>query len=327
MPPTDDPTVYFDETGNSGQNLLDPGQPVFALAGVHLDDRAAADLVAEVRCQLPSTQGEPKYGSLAKAARGRKALLRAFEQLPEGAVRAQLMHKQFMVMTKMVDLLMEPMAHAMGYNLYNGQETLALAEMMHLAGRRLGDRAAYDRMLQAFVDWVRQRASTDDLYASITSFRATVPHNEAAGLFELMEHCRPVADEAVVDLGSGDLRDTLDPAVPALYELCLDFGRSIGRFRLVHDSSKVIAQWAVTLRTAHLFPDPANPGGFVQQLPASRIEFADSRAHPQLQLADWAAGAVRQWAADKAAGSGDPFCKRLAPLVFPWVSGAVWPFP
>ncbi|GAA2064208.1 hypothetical protein GCM10009801_08660 [Streptomyces albiaxialis] len=316
----------MDETGNSGQNLLDPGQPIFALAGVHLKDETAADIVAEVCSRLPATQGEPKYGSLAKATRGREALLWAFAQLSVGSVRAMPVHKPFMVMTKMVDLLMEPLAAVTGFNLYEGQQHLALADMMHVCGTAgLGDKAAYDRMLLTFVDWVRQRTSTDDLFGAIEAFRQTVKHEGMAGFFEMLEHCRPFADEMASEIASGETRDVLDPAVPVLYRLCLNFGASIGRFRVVHDSSKVVHQWVVPLRTAHLFPDPANPGGFMQQLPVSQINFADSKAHPQLQLADWAAGALRQWAADKAAGGGDPFAERLEPLVEPWKIDMIWP--
>jgi hypothetical protein len=320
-----EPAVYVDETGNSGQNLLDPAQPVFALAGVYLADDVAADIVAEVRSRLPSTQGEPKYGSLAKTTRGREALLRAFGRLPAGSVRAMPVHKSFMVMTKMVDQLIEPLFHAAGLNLYEEQQALALAGVMHVGGRGFGERAAYDRMLLVFVDWVRQRTSTDDLFGAIGAFKATVTHESVARWFETLGNCRSVADEMAADIASGRTRDVLDPAVPVLYHLCLDLGASIGRFRLVHDSSKVVDRWTATLRTAHFFPDPARPGGFVQQMPVSRIDFADSKAHPQLQLADWAAGAVRQWAADRAAGGGDPFADRLEPLVEPWRFDAIWP--
>ncbi|MFE5091903.1 hypothetical protein ACFRCI_16250 [Streptomyces sp. NPDC056638] len=87
---------------------------------------------------------------------------------------------------------------------------------------------------------------------------------------------------------AGEHKDALDPAVPALYCLGLAFGESLGRhFRLIHDQSKVIDRNAVLLRTVHFLPNPARPGEFNQQLPVLGIEFVDSKAHPQLQVADW----------------------------------------
>lgn len=76
-------------------------------------------------------------------------------------------------------------------------------------------------------------------------------------------------------------------------------------------------------RRAHLFPHLAHPGQFNDPFPATQIDFADSEAHPQLQLADWAAGAVRQWAAHVAVGGGDRFSEELGDVVWPWVVDAV----
>lgn len=321
------PVVYADESSNSGQNLLDPHQPVFTLAGVHLPDEMAASIVDEVRSQLPPTQGEPKYGSLARSSAGRRALKRAFGSMPEGSVRSYLMDKRFMVVTKLVDVLVEPLADADGLNLYEDQAGLALAELLRMAGPVLGDAAAFHRMLQAFVDRVRQRVATDDLFTAIAAYKASIPaeHANFAGWIELLECCRGVADATAADLATGEQRDILDPAVPALYCLCTSFGESVGRFRLVHDTSKVIDRNATLLRMAHLLPDPARPGRFNDPLPAVQIDFADSTSHPQLQIADWAAGAVRQWAAHLAVGGGDRFSEELADVVKPWVIGAVWP--
>ncbi|WP_329174398.1 DUF3800 domain-containing protein [Streptomyces sp. NBC_01477] len=122
------PVVYVDESANSGQNLLDLHQPVFTVAGVHLPDDLAASIVDEVRGQLPRDLREPKYASLAGSNRGRHSLMNAFSHLSKGSVRTYLVHKRFMVMTKMVDVI-----------LYEGKETLALANMLHLAGPVMGD--------------------------------------------------------------------------------------------------------------------------------------------------------------------------------------------
>ncbi|MEJ8662301.1 DUF3800 domain-containing protein [Streptomyces sp. MS1.AVA.4] len=319
------PVVYADESSNSGQNLLDPDQPVFTVAGVHLSDELAASIVDEVSAQLPPTQGEPKYGSLARSSRGRKALMRAFEQLPEGSTRSFLVHKPFMVMTKLVDVLVEPLAHADGFNLYENKQALALAELLHMCGPVFGDAAAYRQMQQAFVDWVRQRVSTDDLFAAVAAYKKSiaVQHSDFVEYIELLEYCRCVANETAADLAAGEQRDLLDPAVTSIYCLSVSFRDSLGQFRLIHDASKVIDRHATTLSRAHLLPDPARPGYL--RPAATQIDFADSKAHPQLQLADWAAGAVRQWAAHSAVGGDDRFAQGLERVVRPWLIDAIWP--
>ncbi|MFE5795046.1 DUF3800 domain-containing protein [Streptomyces sp. NPDC056503] len=312
------PVVYVDESANSGQNLLDPHQPVFTVAGVHLSDDLAASIVDEVRGQLPSNLREPKYTSLARSSRGRKSLMNAFSRLPEGSVRTYLIHKRFMVMTKMVDVIVEPMAYRDGYNLYEGKQTLALANMLHLAGPVMGDADAYDRMLHAFVNWVRQKATTDELYAAVAALKSSVQDQQFAEYLDILEYCRPIADETAAELALYGHRDELDPALPSLPCLATTFGQTLGEFRLVHDASKVIDRNITRLHTMHLLPDPTRPGEFMNRFMGA-IEFADSKDHPQLQVADWAAGATRQWAQQTADGGGDQFSRELKAVVRPWL--------
>ncbi|MGV9625475.1 DUF3800 domain-containing protein [Streptomyces sp. NPDC003487] len=324
--PMERPVVYVDESANSGQNLLDPHQPVFTVAGVHLPDDLAASIVDEVRGQLPRNLREPKYTSLAGSSGGRKVLMNAFARLPEGSVRTYLVHKRFMVMTKLVDVIVEPMVHRDGYNLYEGRENLALANMLHLAGPVMGDADAYERMLQAFVNWVRQKATTDELYTAIAALKASIQSQQFAEYVEVLECGRPVADETAAEIASHGHRDELDPAIPSLYCLATTFGQTLGRFRLVHDASKVVDRNTTRLHTVHFLPDPARPGEFMNPFMGG-IEFADSRDHPQLQVADWAAGATRQWAQWMAGGGGDQFSRDLEPAARSWLIDGIWPAP
>ncbi|KMS74137.1 hypothetical protein ACM01_15645 [Streptomyces viridochromogenes] len=320
------PVVYVDESANSGQNLLDPHQIVFTVAGVHLAEDLAASIVDEVRGQLPRNLREPKYTSLAGSSRGRKSLMNAFSRLPEGSVRTYLVHKRFMVITKLVDVIMETTAYRDGYNLYEGKESLALANMLHMGGPILGDADAYDRMLHTFVNWVRQRATTDELYAAVAVLKASVRDQQFAEWLEMLEYCRPVADETAAEFASGRHRDELDPAIPSLYCLATTFGQSLGKFRLVHDASKVIDRNSAFLHAVHLLPDPARPGEFMNALMGA-IEFADSSDHPQLQVADWAAGATRHWGQGMASGGGDRFSRELEPVALSWLIDGIWPAP
>ncbi|MFF7771001.1 hypothetical protein ACFZC7_31400 [Streptomyces massasporeus] len=146
------------------------------------------------------------------------------------------------------------MAHRDGYNLYEGKETLALANMLHLAGPVMGDADAYDRMLHAFVSWIRQKATTDELYSAVTALKSSVQKQQFADYLEILEYCRPVADEHAAENASKGHRDELDPAIPSLYCLATTFGQTLGKFRLVHDASKVIDRNTTGLHTVHLLP-------------------------------------------------------------------------
>ncbi|WP_159053421.1 DUF3800 domain-containing protein [Streptomyces regalis] len=320
------PTVHGDESSSTGENLLDAAQPVFCAAAIHLDDDLACQTVDEVKAQLPATHGEPKYTSLSQTGRGRDALVAAFDSLVSESIVAFIAHKRFMVVTKMVDVLVEPLAYETGFNLYDRDAALALANLYHLSGPVLGDPGAYDQMLQTFVDAVRRRsrASAADLFAAISAYRATTrpPLTEWV---ELLELTRGQADDIIRRIASGETRDELDPAIPCLAVVCGEMGKIVGDFALVHDESSAVARGSVFLQYLHWLPDPARPGRTMERLPVTGVTFSDSTTAPQLQIADWVAGAVRQWATSLVISKADPFAERLEPFAKRWSAGGIWP--
>ncbi len=322
------PKVYVDESNSTGENLLDPSQPVFGLASVNIQDDLATTLVDDVKSQLPKGHGEPKYTALAKTGRGRAALLECFSRLPGDSVRVYVAHKRFMVESKMVDLLIEPRAYKDGYNMYEDGAAVAFANLMNVVGPVLGDKLAYDKMLSTFVKAVRSnsQATVDDLFTAIDSYcqTATPEWRETIDLFMYM---RDEAEDLIKDIACGRQRDELDPAIPCLAALVWDVGRRIGQFMLIHDTSKIVARHALKLLNTNELPDPTRPGRLMSSLPAITIEFSDSKGAPQLQLADWVAGAGRQWATELIWKKGDLFSGNLGPIVKEWLIGGLWPDP
>lgn len=320
-------TVYADESHSTGENLLDPAQPVFCAAAVYVDDGLAQQVVDAVRAKLPSGHGEPKYTALSKTPHGRAALLSAFDSLSGATIQAYVAHKQFMVTSKMIDVLVVELAHETGYNMYADGAAVALANLLHAGGRLLGDATSFDQLLQTFVDAARKRtrASADDLFAAISAYQDTTKpeFSEVSGL---LQYTRTQADSIIAEIASGRVLDNLDPAVPCLVEACRGMARAIGGdFALIHDESKTLARHAEQLLAVHELEDPARPGRLLERLPLTSIGFSDSSTVPQLQIADWVAGAVRQWAAQKATGLADPFAEELEVLAMTWCLGGIWP--
>lgn len=120
------PVVYADETHNTGENLRDADQPVFAVAGVHLDDELANDIVDSVTESMQKGAGEPKYTLLSRRSSGRAILMSAFEALPENSVKVFVADKKFMTIAKIIDLGIEPLMFADGYNMHADESARAL---------------------------------------------------------------------------------------------------------------------------------------------------------------------------------------------------------
>jgi len=63
------PVVVMDEAGHTGENLLDPGQPVYALAAVRMDVPTTEAAVSAALRRAPKSTAELKFSSLRKATR------------------------------------------------------------------------------------------------------------------------------------------------------------------------------------------------------------------------------------------------------------------
>ncbi|MBI6799268.1 hypothetical protein YA0057_25890, partial [Pseudomonas syringae] len=67
-------SIYFDESGFTGNNLMEPIQKIFSYAAVVSDDDEAKEIVEGVIAKYRIQGGEIKGGKLVKNANGRRAL-------------------------------------------------------------------------------------------------------------------------------------------------------------------------------------------------------------------------------------------------------------
>ena len=111
-------TIYCDESGFTGYNLLDPNQPVFAVASADILENDAAEILGR---SFPSYKGsEFKFSNIWRS-KHREGLLKFSENLKglEDSIFAYVIDKKFGVLTKLVDFLIEPYITAAGYDFYD----------------------------------------------------------------------------------------------------------------------------------------------------------------------------------------------------------------
>ena len=111
-------TIYFDKSGFTGYNLLDPAQPIFVVASAAIAAKRAAEILSEA---FPGYQGpEIKFKNVWNG-KHRAGLLHFVAQLPafEDLAFIYMIDKRFAVLTKIVDFLIEPYITDAGYDFYD----------------------------------------------------------------------------------------------------------------------------------------------------------------------------------------------------------------
>ena len=325
------PTIFFDEAGNTGAALTDAAQPVFVLASTNLTDEEAEALLAGVR--TPQTR-EAKFTSVRRSKAGQRRLLELIGtgSLDPQRVKSLVMHKRFMVVTKLVDLIEETLAHAHGIDLYERGANLAISNLRYLVSPVFCGEARFEEFLASFVEMVRRPtiASKDRFFRSARAMYEGCSDEGHKASFAPYIY----AERFIDDILHGVTFLALDPAIPAFFSHCTVWGAQLaGPFSAVHDASKPMAAERENFE-AMMNPAiaPAVIGydrrKFEFPLKATGITFADSHDHPALQLADLIAGATSHWASSLARGEPDEFANNLdAAGIRRFAFDALWPSP
>jgi hypothetical protein len=328
LPPSR-PTVGFDESGNTGPDLLSEAQPVFVLASIGLSEEIASSL-------LGSPLGQEHHSIVTRQSRaGQQRILEILSapELTQGTVKIAVMHKKFMVVSKLVDLLIEPVAARLGIDLYQDGLHLALSNLIYTTWPVLDPEGAQE-LWASFVKWARRPHidSALSLTAAIRRMSIYAPK----GVFDLLMVAAARLDTTPDEFaGAGDISD-LDPAGPSLVGLLHDWSSQLGSFDVVHDNSYEISRWIPHLeQLATREPIEVqlwNGDHIGYPLDVGHIALDHSEHSAQIQLADLVAGAgtiafdslVRTFAGRKRAFAHAILDSRLPH----WrITSSVWPTP
>jgi hypothetical protein len=300
--------LAMDEAGNTGENLLDADQPVYALVAVDLDLEAAesATTAALGRTQMQ----ELKFARLRQSGGGRRNILQLLDDLAlaEEQAAAWVADKAWMLVAKLVDELVEARMLAAGRAMdwYQSGEARAMAETLYERGR-LALGSTYDELADAFLPMVRDfepaRART---FISALQRARLVARDQGVHdvLTAMMDTEQELTDEFQARV------DALDPHLPALWWHAGYWSQIFDNFGILHDESNAASRFASELaaaadargRAAELTAgsehvDSARSvfiGRVRIDLPVGMrdITFAHSHDDPRIQVADVVSGSV-----------------------------------
>lgn len=122
-------SVYFDESGNTGEDLLNLDNPMFVLSSCSFSADQEHTLVQHFS-HYPGP--ELKCSRLRKTEAGRRAILQFLENSAVDATSAAafVIHKPFMIVTKYCDIVLEPSARESRLNFYERGLNLATANLL-----------------------------------------------------------------------------------------------------------------------------------------------------------------------------------------------------
>ena len=322
--------VYFDEAGNTGQDLLNIDQPIFVLAANNFDDETAGSLVS---CLHSSQSQEAKFKNLKKTQVGQNKIIKFFEQdlINEQSIFTFVFHKKFMALTKIFDLLVEIVFHHKGINFYANNHNVAICNMNWCCIPAFYGEEVFNNLLDKFICMIRGRddlTKQQDFYSFVASLSSSDKAKSNKLHFEEMVYSQQHWDEISAAINNV----TLDPAFSALFAHAVHWGNIInGSFEIIHDESNTISSVITEFNT---FMDqdaiPTKIGSdhrsFDLPLKAHAITLSNSKLVPQIQIADIVASSTAYFAKDIINDTPDDFTLRLKAVgIEKFMMNAVWP--
>jgi hypothetical protein len=292
------PVVVIDESGNTGPDLLNSEQPVFALASTDISMAEAEHMIAPIRTFQAQ---EIKFSKLKRNPAGRSRILEFLRnpELTNGNVKVTFFHKRFLIVTKIIDLLVETMAHRYGVDLYRDGANIALSNLHFFCMPTFCGKDATEVLFRSFLSMIREQTdgSIRRFYRTASVLYSCSTDAEYATLISPILYSQKDIGHILVNIDGNDL----DPAIPALFQHCVFWGEHFeGPFDLLHDDSRTIfkekgffEKFLSRGEQEHIIGYDRRK--FVFPLRARNLQFGQSVDDARLQVVDMIAGAVTYW--------------------------------
>ena len=304
------PTIYLDESGNTGPNLLDMDQPVFSLASCKFSTTEATSLLELINSKSPH---EVHFKNLKRRKSGQDAIVRLMSSklINLKNIKVNIFLKEFMITTKIVDLLIEHMMHLNGEDLYLNGKNIALSNMLYYCLQSFCDKVLVQDMYKKFVVLIRDQENEciDDFYESVERVKESSSDEKFKGdinLILLTKNC-------IQDALNGVDKFSLDPSIPALFSHCVLWGNDYPNgFRIIHDDSHSIEKQRLLFAQFMDWTQEDIELGYDRRkfnlpLKGKSLKFAGSEQHPQLQVSDIIASSFSYWASGVSRGETEDY--------------------
>ncbi len=327
--PAPNNVIGFDESGNTGEDLLNADQPIYVLASVRL----GADDLDNL---LPAGKTEHHFKHDRRNPAGRAKIVEILTSplLTPDTVKATVMHKPFFVTGKMVDLLIEPVMARAGIDFYRNGAHLATTNLLHAVWPVFSP-DGFDALQAAFVDLCRSRSRTalDAFYEALERLEPDC-EGQPDWVFDALRASETIGGAEIIGQTRDVLPSHLDPAATSLTALLQEWALQMDSIEVHHDESKEIRRSQEALEpfwnetAAPITLNVWNGATISYPAPVADLRFVESQGSPLVQVADIVAGALAAVCRSLVVSTADDrFVATLkdTPLM-EWVVGAsVWP--
>ncbi len=232
--------IYCDESGFTGNNLLDKETPFFAYAAVAVSHEEAKEFVEKLIKDYKIQSSELKFKNLLKSTRGKQAITHTLETFSERA-KVSIHDKKYSLACKFYEYIFEPTVASKNSIFYNLNFHRFISNLLYCNFQPKKDNAE-----EIFQDFYRFMKTYDDQGLScLFNSSGEVPDelNELDLIRNFCIHQRDVINEELESLkGTGVGKWILDLTVTSIFSLLSEWGQEFKQLEVFYDDSKPLKE-------------------------------------------------------------------------------------
>ena len=314
--------IFFDEAGNSGDNLLDKDQPIYVLASHNFNEKEARQILAPL---ITQKEGEIHFSKIYKYRKYHKGIIEVLnnELLDCSRIVMATTDKRFALWCNIVDKLVEPFyAEVLNEDMNKGGRKLQLANILYSLQNRIEDKELIEEFLLSFQSYYREK-DLDKRNGFKEDFLIALGRIEMIEDEYVQEFFGYISMCNVFNLwDKPGHKYLLDLSVSEFNYSCNRWGEILEqKFDVYHDNSKQIEYWTewITFTTDERIPETVVGYGnrkHVYPLKIRKLELVDSKNSIEIQLADLFASSTSYYLRKTTNKANEQFIKELAETRF-----------
>lgn len=291
--------IYFDESGNSGENLLDKEQPVFVLVSHNLNKEQSLELLNN----FETNSDEIHFKKIRKYYKHHQKLINILNSdlVDYSTVKIAYYYKKFAICAHLVDQIVETYYFKNGLSFYDDSLNIKYANALYLYCEFFDLQDEFNKLLELFQKMFRVKTeeSIEEFYVLAEIIKTKFQDNE-----EGINFIYPISDSRkyINEILSSDKKYRMELTIPSITILCDIWYKETGNMiDIIHDESKSLKEWEDTILELSNQNNSQNQIGVDTRtmtfpLPITSIKRVDSKEYPQIQLADLIGSAFAYYA-------------------------------
>lgn len=284
--------IYIDESGNTGQDLLNQDQKVFILSSNNFNESEINELKA-----LFIDCNELHFVDLKKSEKGRKAIIEFLNHrlITENNIISVVAHKEIMVAGQIVDQLIEPVLFDNEIDIYKYGENIAATNFIFHFGNFFWDKELYKQMLTTFIKMIRSKEKNDiDNFYQVVQKLYDSELTQEKALVNLIL----LSKEQIQYVLENVNKFTIDVTLSSFFVLCdLWFKKTHLKLDIIQDNSKQIEsqnEFIEFSKNIDIKPTEIGFGSRKLVFPTqiNSLELVDSKEFSGVQISDLIASSL-----------------------------------